>query len=151
LYEFDLVYSEDLGIRFFSDRKVHCCFNIYNKPRNNQLNKKPNYKLKEIDIKEAMRNDSNPNGRKQIVKYDDFKYDIRICGFGAGSIGKEVEFEGQFVKELCIKINNEKYKNDIVNLIKNADWRKIYHMTATPNLTHWQIYKYIKEQIPDIK
>lgn len=29
MYEFDLIYSEDLGIIQYSDRKLHCCFNIY--------------------------------------------------------------------------------------------------------------------------
>lgn len=149
LYDFDLIYSEDLGKRLFSNIEVHCCFNIYKKPLNNKFNKKPNHKLNEVDIKEAMRNDTNPNGRKQIVKYEDFNYDIRICGFGA-SIGKEVDYEEQYVKELCIKVKNNKYKNKIIKLIKDANWRKIYNMTKSPNLTHWQIYKYIKEQIPEI-
>lgn len=29
LYEFDLIYSEDLGEQIYTDRKLHCCFNIY--------------------------------------------------------------------------------------------------------------------------
>lgn len=29
LYEFDLIYSEDLGIIKFSNKDVHCCLNIY--------------------------------------------------------------------------------------------------------------------------
>lgn len=28
MYEFDLIYSEDLGVQHFSDRDLHCCFNI---------------------------------------------------------------------------------------------------------------------------
>jgi len=149
-YDFDLVYSEDLGKRLYSNIEVHCCLNIFRKPVNGMLNKKPDYTLKDVIIKEAMRNNYNPKARRQIIKYKDFNYNIRICGFGA-SIGKEVAYEEQFVKELCIKINNEKYRNKVIELIRNAQWKEIYRMTKTPNLTHWQIYKYIKEQIPEIE
>lgn len=38
MYEFDLVYSEDLGKRDYSGVKLHCCFNIYRRPSNG-LNK----------------------------------------------------------------------------------------------------------------
>ena len=31
MYEFDLVYSEDLGVQHYSDRDLHCCFNIYSR------------------------------------------------------------------------------------------------------------------------
>ena len=31
LYEFDLVYSTDLGKKNYSGKDVHCCFNIYEK------------------------------------------------------------------------------------------------------------------------
>lgn len=150
MYEYDLIHSEDLGERLYSNVKVHCCLNIYKKPLNNIFKHRPNFKLKTIEIKEAMRNDTNPNGRSQIVRYKDFNYDIRICGFGA-SIGKQSECEGQYVKELCIKINNKTYKDEVMTLIRNAKWKEIYNMTKTPNLTHWQVYKYIKEQIPEIE
>lgn len=40
LYKFDLVYSEDLGkITFSNSKKVHCCLNVYVRPKNG-LNKK---------------------------------------------------------------------------------------------------------------
>ena len=32
LYKFDLIYSEDLGLRYYTDRELHCCFNIYRRP-----------------------------------------------------------------------------------------------------------------------
>lgn len=40
MYEFDLIYSEDLGELPYSDRLVHCCFNIYKRPIKG-LNKNP--------------------------------------------------------------------------------------------------------------
>jgi hypothetical protein len=36
-------------------------------------------------------------------------------------------------------------------LIRRANWKDIYGMTASPALYQWQVYKYIKEQIPEIE
>ena len=34
MYKFDLIHSEDLGKRVYTDRELHCCFNIYKRPNN---------------------------------------------------------------------------------------------------------------------
>lgn len=146
LFEFDLIYSEDLGVRIYSDKEVHCCFNIYRRPLNNKLNKKPKLKLKDVEIRDYRRNRVSTHEK---TKKENFKYDLRICIFGS-SIGKEVEFEGQYVKESCIKIHNDSYKEKIIHILRSANWCDIYNMTKSPNLSNWQIYKYIKEQIPEI-
>ena len=143
MYEFDLIYSEDLGKKYYSNQLIYTCFNIYKRPING-LNKelvRKNYKLKDIIMKE------NRPVRNQIVK--DFNYDLRICSWG--SIGKEVDYNGQYAKELCIQINNDKYKDKIIKLIKNTNWLEIYPMKGVPNLLQWQVYKYIKEQIPEME
>lgn len=49
LYEFDLIHSEDLGKRDYSGRNLHCCLNVYARPKDG-LNKKPVYKLSDIYI-----------------------------------------------------------------------------------------------------
>lgn len=141
MYEFDLVYSEDLGKRIYTDRELHCCLNIYKRPLN-KFNKKPNYKLKDVEIKRHIRKCN------EIYKRD-FDYDIRICG--RGNIGLEVEYENKYAREFCIKINNPKYKQCIINLLKSTNWNKLYPSISTPSLSAWMIYKYIKEQIPDIQ
>lgn len=153
LYEFNLMYSENLGVRQYTNRNVCCCFNIYKRPKN-ELNRKPNYKLKDIEIRESLKN-KNPKRSKCITKHE-FNYDIRIMAWGGGigrsnQLGCEVKYEGQFTKEFCIKIHNNKLKDRVIDLIKNTHWEDIYPMTATPNLLQWQVYKYIKEQIPEIK
>jgi len=140
MYEFDLIHSEDLGIQTYTDRELHCCFNIYKRPAN-ELNKKPNYKLKDITILEWRR-----GGNYKIPE----KYDYAICGWGA-AVGKQIKQQGQFALEYYIIINNDKYKEQIINVLANADWKKIYPNIATPRLAQWKIYKYIKEQIPEIK
>lgn len=145
MYKFDLIHSEDLGIQLYSDRKVHCCFNIYKRPTNG-LNSKPNYKLKDVEITEIRQNN-------KIVS----DYDLRVMAWGGDKnpnskniIGKEVNFDGQYAKEFAIKIHNEEYKSKIIKLLKEVNWLKVYPMTATPNLLQWQVYKYIKEQIPEL-
>ena len=139
--DFNLIYSEDLGLRQYSDRYIHCCLNIYKRP-NNGLNKRNvnKIKLKDLEIIEIRM------GNKKCDKYD-----YAICSWG--SVGKEITKPNtkQYAKEFYFKIHNEKYKTQIINLLKVTDWVKEYSMTATPNLLQWQIYKYIKEQIPEIE
>ena len=143
MYEFDLIYSEDLGKKLYSNKKLHCCFNIY-KRNINGLNKKPNYKLKDVEIKEYRRG----KGGKTLPS--NYNYDIAICGWG--NVGDKVEYTGQYVKEIYIKIKNTKYRQEVIDLINNTDWKKyIRSINGTKVLKQWQIYKYIKEQIPEIK
>lgn len=142
MYEFDLIYSEDLGKRNYSGREVHCCLNIYCRPENGELNKTANkYKLNDITVKECRKS------RNQYLP-PDFKYDIGICSWGY--VGKEVEYEGQYNQELYISINKIELKEKVLTIIKNANWSELYPMTTTPRLKQWQVLRYIKEQIPEI-
>ena len=68
MYEFDLIHSEDLGMKRYSNRDLHCCFNIYKRPNDGELNKKKQNKLKDVTI---IRQDSK--------SYKDAEYDIRMC------------------------------------------------------------------------
>ena len=146
LFDFDLIYSKDLNIKEYSSKKIYCCFNIYKRPKNN-LNKKPNYKLKDVEIKTSHRKANPP--KTHFLTKDIFDYDIRICAWGS-SIGKLCDYEGQYSTEMCIKIKNDKYKNNIMKLLINTNWTEVYPMIGTPHISLWHIYKYIKEQIPEI-
>lgn len=145
IYKFDLIHSEDLGKIDYSDRKIHCCFNIYKRPESgifNKIRKFGNSEILEIrEIRESIKN-KNPK-RNHIVK--DFDYDIAICCYG--SIGKVLDYEGQYIHELYIKVKKPELKDKIVELIKNAKWQEIYPMVSVPCLYHWQVYKYIEENI----
>lgn len=68
MYEFDLIYSKDLGERMYSNRNLHCCFNIYKRPKNGLLNKRT---LKKCDAIKIYRYDNK--------EYDNIEYDIRMC------------------------------------------------------------------------
>lgn len=151
IYKYDLIYSEDLGMRNYSNTLVHCCFNVYKRPKNgtNKIQRFRDSEIIEIrEIRESIKN-KNPK-RQKLISKDIFNYDLAICAWGA-SIGKEIEYESQYVKEFYIKIKDCKYKDKIKNLLLNADWKSLYPMTATPNLLQWQVYKYIKEQISGIE
>ena len=144
IYKFDLVYSEDLGKMDYSGKPVHCCFNVYKRPENGKFNNSNRFKDSEIleirEIRESIKN-KNPKRNKIVSGFD---YDIAICAWGG--VGKVIEFEGQYVKEFYIKVKKDVLKNYVVELIKNAEWTKIYPMTAVPNLLHWQVYKYVEEK-----
>lgn len=143
MYEFDLIHTELINNDGFvgSDKRINLAFNIY-KRNECGLNKKPNYKLKDVLIKEARK------GTKNSITND---FDIGICSFG-WSLGKEPEFVGQYANEFYFYIKDKTRKNEIVGLIKNTNWKDVVkHMTGTEKINQWQVYKYIKEQISDIK
>jgi len=132
MYEFDLIYSENLGVKQYTDRDVHCCFNIYEKPNGN-LNTKPQNKLNDLEIIEVRL------GNKIVENYD-----FKVCAWGA-SIGKFIDDKNSFAKEFYIRIKNNNIKNKIVELFKNVNWQKEYLMTSTPNLLQWQVVEYLKK------
>jgi hypothetical protein len=139
MYEFDLIYSEDLGkLTFSEERKVHCCLNIYVRPRNG-LNKRRNEKLKDVEI---VREDSK--------KFKDFEYDIRMCYWGS-SAGKVLKEDEKYSAEYKIKIHNDDVKADVINLLKNTDWGKELKCTSMPKIQQFHIIELLKREIPEIK
>ena len=50
-YEFDLLFSEDLGKMKYSDKTIHCCLNIFKRNPSGNLNKKIPIKYKDVEIK----------------------------------------------------------------------------------------------------
>lgn len=135
LYDYDLIYSDDLGIQKYSNIEKHCCLNIYIKPQNTK--NKPTNKLEDIEI----------IGWR---KAKDTDCDFYICCYGS-SIGKFVNKDADLVNINGIIIYNQNLRYKIIKVFKEADWHKEYPMTSTPNLLQWQIYKYLKEQIPELK
>lgn len=144
LYDFDLIYSEDLGSKTYSNVELHCCFNVYKIPCNGKLNKKPNYKLKDINIVEYRR-----DGRAINIPPN---YDYAMGSFGAGCVGKPIYNSGQYALECYFYINNERLKDSMLEILKNSDWKSLSKgISGTYRLPQWKIYKYIKEQIPEIE
>jgi len=141
LYEFDLVYSEDLGKQEYSDRKLHCCLNIYRRPKGGIFNKRKRYKLKDITI---IRKD------KKRYKMTD-KYDVRMCHWGNTTAGKILKDGESYSNEYKIIINNkEKYK-EIKNFILNYDWNGYVKSISAKGLLQYHIIEVLKDNIEGIK
>lgn len=129
-YKYDLIHSEVLPDVEYSGKVVKCCFNIYKKPIKEK--NKPNYKLKDVELFEYRRNERDvPN----------INYDYIIC--------RKLDSTGSYVKEICFKINNHKAK--VLKVLKEANWKDIVPPTTTPSLPQWQVYKHLKEQIPELE
>lgn len=111
MYEFDLIYSEDIGNIIFSGCKpVRCCFNIYRRPKKG-LNTRYNSNLKEVSF---IRSDSKG--------YADFDYEFRMICWGgrAGKLLKENEPDLAMVYK--IKVNDPSKKRYVREIIERTDW-----------------------------
>jgi hypothetical protein len=139
MFEFDLVYSEDLGKINFSDRNLHCCFNIYKRPELG-LNKKQETKLKDIVIT-----------RQDSKGYDKLDFDIRMCYWGNGSAGKILQEGEKYSGEYKIKILNETLKEDIIRILTTVDWKKELNFIAMLRIKQYNIVEILKKYIPEIK
>ena len=140
LYEFDLIYSEDLGIQDYSGRKLHCCFNIYKRPEKG-LNSRPKTKLKCIKM---VRNDSK--------SYKDFKdYDIRMCGWGDGTAGKLLTAEDkEYACEYKIKVTDIPERDEVIKFFKEYDWNGCVNGIAMKRLKQFHILNILHKEFPDL-
>lgn len=140
MYEFDLVHSEDLGKLLFSNKKkVHCCLNVYVRPKNG-LNKKIQNKLKDITII-----------REDKKDYEKIEYDIRMCYWGDGTAGKILTEEEHYSGEYKIIIHNKELRDEIINLFNTIDWSKELNSTAMRRIKQYHIIQVLKKYIPNIK
>jgi len=140
LYEFNLIYSEDLGKQQFSDRKLHCCFNIYKRP-DGELNTKPKNKLKDVTI---LRQDS-----KKFKEVDN--YDLRMCYWGDGSAGKILKPNENYSAEYKIIVNNPQIKERVIDVLSNINWWNELNCIAMLKIQQFHIVKVLKKYIPEIE
>ena len=141
LYEFDLIYSEDLGKQNYSGVDLHCCFNIYKRPSGSVLNSKP--KMIEIDGLEVIeyRRDKDDTYIKKIKD----GYFHSICCWGA-SLGKCTNFIGEYSMELYFYSDNEYIKN----VIKTIDWKGEVCNISTKKLPKGKALEIIKKSINNL-
>jgi hypothetical protein len=139
LFEFDLIYSEDLGLQEYSDRKIYCCLNIYK--RGEILHKKPSFKMNDITII-----------RDAKKGYNDIQdYDIRMVYWGSGCAGKILSKDDKrYAGEYKIKIHNEKIKDRIIEVLSNINWKTELKTIAMLKIKMYHIYNILKREIPEI-
>lgn len=139
MYEFDLIYSEDLGLKMYSERSMHCCFNIYRRnPKG--LNKRKSFKLKDVKI---IRQDSS--------KYNEAKYDIRICYWGNGSAGKVLSDSEHYSAEYKIQVLKEDLKDRVVAVLESVNWHERLNCISMLKIQQFHIYELLKEKIPELE
>ena len=148
MYYFDLVYSEDLGIVTYTDRKLHCCFNIYKRPKCG-INTKPSYVLKDITIIEHRRKKGNYQTaeNKEILP----NYDYAMCNWGNGSLGKVPEFVGQYAQEVYFYCHNKEFLPKMLELLEFNAIRKYVNSISMKRISVMRLYKYLKDNIVGIK
>ena len=149
LYHYDLVHSEDLGILKYSNRNIHCCFNIYERPKNDKLNKSYNkYKLDSIKL--IHKSDRLPKEDAGIWFQKQNDYDIAIGMWGnTGKVFDIIDTQsGTFYK---IKINlKEEIKNKVLNVIKTYDWVNMKKHISVSFICKNDIWKVLREEIPEL-
>ena len=138
LFEFDLIHSEDLGKVKYSDRNLHCCFNIYKRPENG-LNKRPINKLNSVSI---IRQDS-----KGYDSIEDF--DIRMCYWGNGSAGKILKEGESYSAEYKIKVSEE-FKDDVIKVLTNINWFDELNCIAMLKIQQFHIINVLKKYVSNI-
>lgn len=142
MYEFNLVYSKDLGIIEYSDRKLHCCFNVYIRPKNGQLNPKSDFTLKDITIKEYRRGGSYKKPEN---------YDYAMCNWGNGSLGKVPESVGQYAQEVYFYCHKSEFLEPMKKLLAFNIIREYVNSISAKRISVMRLYKYLKDNIKGIE
>lgn len=149
MYRFDLIYSEDLGIISYSDRELHCCFNIYIRPKNGQFNPKPDFTLKDITIIEHRRK----NGDYQTAANKEINpnYDYAMCNWGNGSLGKVPKYVGHYAQEVYFYCHKKEYLQQMLDLLEYNTIRKYVNSISAKRISVMRLYKYLKDNIEGIE
>ena len=143
-YKFDLIYSKLLNeINYQGHIIRNQCFNIYKRPINGLLNKKINNKLNDVEIIDY----------RNYYTYDiKLGWDIAMCGWGDGTIGKRINKPHTYAKEIYIYVKNKQYLTQIDELMKRENLLKnLPKCTSTSFLSVQMLYKYLKDNIQGIK
>lgn len=140
LYAFDLVSSTDLGVQQYSERKLHCCFNIYRRPADVEVHRKKHTKLQDVTI---IRQDSKD--------YAAHTYDLRMCYWGDGTAGKILKPEEHYAAEYKICVNNAALKSKVLQVLQSFCWRDYLKNISARKIHQFQIVEVFKRAIPEIK
>lgn len=148
-YKFDLVFSLDLGVLEYSGVPLHCCFNIYQRPKTGELHSKPNITLKDVTIIEHRRKVGDYETAKN--KHISLNYDYAMCNWGSGCLGKVPEYIGQYAQEVYFYCHNPKYRDRLLDILQPDQIRSYTKSISAKKISVARLYLYIKEMIPDIE
>jgi len=139
-YEFDLLHSEDLGVVDYSGVKLHCCFNVWTRPKSTNLNPKPDFRLKDVVIKESRRNSTHATIDKIPPGFD-----YTMCNWGSGTLGKVPEFVGQYAQEVYFYLNDKSKLELLKELLEFNKIREQCKNISMKRMCVARIYKYLGE------
>lgn len=139
LYQFDLIHSEDLGKHTYSNRELHCCFNIFKRPESG-INTKPKSILKAVSIY-----------RDDQKGFESAPYDIRMCYWGDSSAGKILKPDEHYAAEYKIVINDKKYKAEILEVLKKINWKEYLNCIAMRKIQKFHIIDILTQNIKGIE
>lgn len=148
MYQFDLIYSEDLGIQSYSGRELHCCFNIFRRPKDG-INPRPDYRLKDVTIVEHRRLGKEYD--KKQNKDLPLGYDIGICNFGSGCFAKSTEYVGQYANELYFYVHKKEFLPKVLELLKFDRLRDYVKSISMKRMSMARFYKYLRDNIEGIE
>lgn len=140
LFEFDLIYSKDLGELEYSKHKLHCCFNVYKRP-NSGLNKQKRVKLKDIKIV-----------REDTKYYDEItNYDVRMCYWGNGSAGKILKDGERYSAEYKIIVLNDSIREEVIRVLSEVNWFDELNKIAMLKIQQFHIHNLLKREVEGIE
>lgn len=140
MFQFNLIHSEDLGVHEYSGVKVHCCFNVYRRPKGGSVNtKKPTYEVPGVSYFEFRR-----GGCNNVP----VSTDIGFCRFGS-SVGKQPTTIGKYAQEGYLLIDSKLIQNKegLIQHLKEFDWVNHRPSVSTPTLYKWEIMKVVDEYV----
>lgn len=148
MYQFDLISSTDLGVKRYTDRDLHCCFNVYKRPTNG-LNPKPDYTLKDVTIIEHRRK----KGDYQTAKNKEISpnYDYAMCNWGNGSLGKVPKYVGQYAQEVYFYVHNRNILQNVKDVLQYDVIREYVNSVSMKRISVMRLYKYLRDTIRGIK
>lgn len=129
----DLIYSEDLGLLEYSNKKVHCCLNIY---KSNKEHKKDNYDIPGVYVRHIFRTGSEKHKQELLDK----QWDYRIAAWGIPKLLKDGEY---CTNEVVIQCED---KEKVGAILKDCDFKSLLSCVSSPNLPAWRVKKYLKER-----
>lgn len=143
MYKFDLIHSIELPIIPYSGVTLHCCFNVYRRPKKGLNLPAKKHPFKDLYIGLWTRGKGNSEDTTKGTPC----YAINAWG----DIGKVPMFKGQYAYEMHITCWDSNLEARVVEVCKTTDWSSLCNSVSTKKLQVWRVYKYLKEQIPELQ
>lgn len=132
----ELIYSEDLGKRKYSDRTIHCCFNIYHKKidGHKQAFTTPGI----IECRHIFRTGSQKHSDELL----NYPWDFRVAAWGNIRLLKDDEVA---TNEIVFTVEPAMVEW-VGNKLKECDYHSLLSCVSTPNLPAWRLQKWLYEE-----